>query len=160
MWTIVFKYRFFFRTFSVVQDEHKWFVQFQKIIMKQSSKVMHPQFQRADYSYHKIWIRVCTYGWNCFLGHCSQENGDTCVKSSVSHLLIKQDLWNEDIDIFKWNLEWIHLLSHPCMHFANISVRQVVCVKRKFHFLHRVWLQLDYKLNVCRITNIAHIEHL
>jgi len=26
--------------------------------------------------------------------------------------------------------------------------------------LHRVWEELDYRLDVCRITGGAHIEHL
>ena len=26
--------------------------------------------------------------------------------------------------------------------------------------LGRVWQELDYRLNVCRVTNGAHIEHL
>lgn len=26
--------------------------------------------------------------------------------------------------------------------------------------LHGIWQKLDYKLKVCRITGVAHIEHL
>jgi hypothetical protein len=28
------------------------------------------------------------------------------------------------------------------------------------HMLHRVWQELDYKIDICRVTKGGHIEHL
>jgi hypothetical protein len=80
-------------------------------------------------------------------------------KQHVSGGVIKQGVWNECGNVFELNLDWLHLLGHPFMHFSNNSVRQVVCVMGKFHLLHNVWTQLDFKLDICR-THSANVEHL
>jgi hypothetical protein len=28
------------------------------------------------------------------------------------------------------------------------------------HILQRVWQELDYRIDICRVTNVGHIEHL
>jgi hypothetical protein len=28
------------------------------------------------------------------------------------------------------------------------------------HMLQRVWQELDYRIDICRVTNGGHIEHL
>ena len=40
--------------------------------------------------------------------------------------------------------------------------RQGACVKETItaDMLHTVWNELDYRVDVCRITKGAHIEHL
>jgi hypothetical protein len=53
------------------------------------------------------------------------------------------------------NFEWIHLLCHPSMHFANSSVKQAVCVNGKFPSM-----KLEYEPDGCRIRNNANREHL
>jgi hypothetical protein len=33
-------------------------------------------------------------------------------------------------------------------------------VNRKLHMLERVWQELDYRIDVCRVTKGGHIKHL
>jgi hypothetical protein len=92
-------------------------------------------------------------------GHCIQENGDTSEKKEAICVL-----WSNKTKCLKRvqrrNLEWIHLLCHPSMHFANSSVKQAVFVNGEFPLLQNVLMKLEYELDVYRIRNSANIGHL
>jgi hypothetical protein len=52
-------------------------------------------------------------------GQCSRKWWYLCKKRSVSSGLIKPNVWNECNGTNRQNLEWIHLLRSPFMHFTN-----------------------------------------
>ena len=55
-----------------------------------------------------------------------------------------------------------HLLTIPFEGGMHSFKRQGACVKETItaDMLQTVWNELDYCVDVCRITNGAHIEHL
>jgi hypothetical protein len=52
------------------------------------------------------------------------------------------------------NLQFIDVSGHWPIDELKIRIRQAV------DMLHRVWGELDYRLDICRVTRGAHIEHL
>jgi hypothetical protein len=52
---------------------------------------------------------------------------------------------NESIDI-------LHCCNDPCLKAAEKKIDA--------HMLTRVWQELEYRIDVCRVTRGAHIEHL
>jgi hypothetical protein len=57
-------------------------------------------------------------------------------------------------------LQWIDFLIRPFMRIENISVRQTVCLKKKFHLLHNAWMELEYQVYVCRVVSSVNIAYL
>jgi hypothetical protein len=53
----------------------------------------------------------------------------------------------------------MRLPSHPFMYFTNSNARHVY-EKRKSSLLQDVLMELEYQLDVKRVTNRAHGEHL
>ena len=55
-----------------------------------------------------------------------------------------------------------HHLTIPFEGGMHSFKRQVACVKESItaDMLQRVWNELDYRVDVCRITKGAHVEHL
>jgi hypothetical protein len=95
-----------------------------------------------------------------FICHYNQENGNTSATSEACLWFNKINVSNEYSDSMGRNVVWMHLLSHPFMHFTSSNVRQVVCVKGNFPSLQSVCMDLEYQLDVYRVTNNAHIKHL
>ena len=52
----------------------------------------------------------------------------------------------------------IHPLPHDLNEMKERIRRAVASVDADM--LHRVWNELDYRLDVCRVTQGSHIEHL
>jgi hypothetical protein len=44
---------------------------------------------------------------------------------------------------------------NPVMNFLPQTVNHVAC-----HVIYRVWQELDYRIDICRVTESGHIEHL
>jgi hypothetical protein len=42
----------------------------------------------------------------------------------------------------------------------DLRARITAAIAAIDHMLQRVWQELDYRLDVCRVTKGAHIEHL
>ena len=46
-------------------------------------------------------------------------------------------------------------------YLADLKARIIAAVKNiDAHMLTRVWQELEYRVDVCRVTRGAHIEHL
>ena len=43
--------------------------------------------------------------------------------------------------------------------FFFLTTRDVRCVHHGRHGTHRVWQELEYRIDVCRVTRGAHIEY-
>ena len=56
-----------------------------------------------------------------------------------------------------WQLEmfvvWPRVTGHTLLRYSS-------CCHTRVYMLRRVWQQLEYRIDVCRITRDAHIEHL
>jgi hypothetical protein len=87
----------FSRTLHVMQGENKWSLHFQKFIVKQSGKVMHPNLQMVDCNYQRFESKHV---------HAVTARGTT-VKKMVT-LLQKATcvLWFNETRFFK--LVWWH----------------------------------------------------
>jgi hypothetical protein len=47
------------------------------------------------------------------------------------------------------------------MHFSELKVRIRTAIETiTADMLEKVWNKFDYRVDVCRITKVAHIEHL
>jgi hypothetical protein len=49
-------------------------------------------------------------------------------------------------------------MPHGLPQLRLIIVEVVAAIDRQM--LQRVWQELDYKIDICRVTNGGHIEHL
>ena len=56
-------------------------------------------------------------------------------------------------------------MQHTLSNYDDLFSRFACSDEASFHLSskvnrHKVWEELDYRLDVCRVTNGAHIEHL
>jgi hypothetical protein len=59
----------------------------------------------------------------------------------------------------RWDLQ---STSHHCHVNSLTSQAQIIAAVKNFDapMLTRVWQELEYRIDVCRVTRGAHIEHL
>jgi len=65
-------------------------------------------------------------------------------------------------DFFLWSYVKDHVYIPPIPAIiSELKVRIRTAIETiTADMLQRVWYELDYRVDVCRITKIAHIEHL
>jgi hypothetical protein len=55
-------------------------------------------------------------------------------------------------------LQHLTVDSSDCLHDSSSQLEAVSTVDRQM--LQRVWQELDYRIDICRVTKGGHIEHL
>jgi hypothetical protein len=60
------------------------------------------------------------------------------------------------------NVHFVQSTQRTCLHdLADLKARIVAAVRNiDAPMLTRVWQELEYRIDVCRVTSGAHIEHL
>ena len=92
---------------------------------------------------------------NRWIGHAGDENEE--LLHWLSH---SPDL--TPLDFFLWGYVKDLVYKPPLPQtIPDLRARIIAAIKTDDHrTLQRTWAEIDYRLDVCRVTNGAHIEHL
>jgi hypothetical protein len=81
--------------------------------------------------------------------YCDQTNSNITIQFLTEHLLTLQDFFTS----VQYGCHWL-CGRHP----DDILINAIALIG--VTFLDKLWDELEYGLDVCRITSSSHIEHL
>ena len=143
-----------------------------KTVCKTSTPVTEPGCQLPELSFQRYilpWSLPTTTVLTCFIS-CVLQFPTISHSSWPTHRVIKNDCrghtqYTPDAtpgDFFLWDYvkDRVHVPLHPAS-IPELEVRirttiETITVDK----LQIVWNELDYRVDVCRITKGAHIDHL
>jgi hypothetical protein len=125
--------------------------------VKQSDKIIHSKFLTLDCNCQSFESKHEHAVAMIYLQrHCSQENGDTYAKAK-GVLRFNETKFVKRGQLGSRMEFGLDPSSQTSMYaFRDSFIRRAVCVNGKFPLLQNVWMELEYQLYACRVTNSAH----